>query len=35
MNISKFKYAFERDGVVGFLNILLGKFGFKFRFHTT
>ena len=34
MNISKFKYAFERDGVVGFLNILLGKFGFKFRFHT-
>jgi len=35
MNISKFKYALSRDGIIGFLNILIGKFGFKFRFQTS
>ena len=34
MNISKLKYAFKRDGIIGFFNVLIGKFGFKFRFHT-
>ena len=34
MNISKLKFAFKRDGIIGFLNILMGKFGLKFRFHT-
>ena len=34
MNISKFKFAFKRDGIIGFFNILIGKFGLKFRFHT-
>ena len=32
MNFSKFKYAYSKDGVIGFLNILLSKVGFKFRF---
>ncbi len=34
MNISKLKFAFKRDGIIGFFNVLIGKFGFKFRFHT-
>ena len=34
MNLSKFKFALKRDGLIGFLNILIGKFGLKFRFHT-
>ena len=34
MNISKFKYAKSRDGIIGFLNVLSGKIGFKFRFLT-
>ena len=34
MNITKFKSALKRDGVIGFFNVLIGKFGFKFRFHT-
>ena len=34
MNITKFKSALKRDGVIGFFNTLIGKFGFKFRFHT-
>ena len=34
MNLSKFKFAFKRDGIIGFLNILIGKLGLKFRFHT-
>ena len=34
MNLSKFKSALSRDGVIGFFNVLLAKFGFKFRFHT-
>ncbi|MDC6469771.1 hypothetical protein ABXT47_03950 [Candidatus Pelagibacter sp. Uisw_099_02] len=31
MNLSKFTYAYERFGFVGFLNVLLGKIGIKFR----
>ncbi len=34
MNISKLKSAFKRDGIIGFFNVLIGKFGFKFRFHS-
>tara|TARA_B100001540_G_scaffold311079_1_gene329955 strand:+ start:145 stop:987 length:843 start_codon:yes stop_codon:yes gene_type:complete len=34
MNVSKFKFALSRDGIIGFLNVLIGKLGFKFRFHT-
>jgi len=34
MNVSKFKFALSRDGIIGFLNVLIGKIGFKFRFHT-
>ena len=34
MNLSKFKFALKRDGIIGFLNILIGKLGLKFRFHT-
>ena len=34
MNLSKFEFSLSRDGVIGFLNVLIGKFGFKFRFHT-
>ena len=29
MNLSKFKYAYSRDGIVGFINIFLSKLGFK------
>ena len=32
MNFSKFKYAYSRDGITGFTNILLSKIGLKFRF---
>ena len=35
MNLSKFKFSLSRDGVIGFFNVLIGKFGFKFRFHTS
>ena len=31
MNFSKFKYAFERDGIIGVINTLLGKLGFRLR----
>ena len=31
MNLSKFKYAYSRDGIVGFINIFLSKLGFKIR----
>ena len=34
MNLSKFKFSLSRDGVIGFFNVLIGKAGFKFRFHT-
>ena len=34
MNLSKFKFALKRDGIIGFLNILISKLGLKFRFHT-
>jgi len=34
VNLSKFKFALKRDGIIGFLNILIGKLGLKFRFHT-
>ncbi len=34
MNLSKFKFAIKRDGIIGFFNILIGKLGLKFRFHT-
>ena len=34
MNFSKFKYAFERDGIIGVLNTLLGKLGFRLRLKT-
>ena len=34
MNFSKFKYSFERDGILGLLNTLLGKLGFRFRLKT-
>ena len=35
MNISKFKFVLKRDGIIGFFNTLIGKFGLKFRFHTS
>ncbi|GIS78046.1 MAG: hypothetical protein CM1200mP13_14050 [Candidatus Pelagibacterales bacterium] len=35
MNLSKFKFSLSRDGIKGFFNVLIGKFGFKFRFHTS
>tara|TARA_Y100001970_G_scaffold248738_1_gene318593 strand:+ start:260 stop:1102 length:843 start_codon:yes stop_codon:yes gene_type:complete len=35
VNLSKFKFSLSRDGVIGFFNVLIGKFGFKFRFHTS
>jgi len=31
MNLSKFKYGFEKYGLIGFINVLLGKIGFKYR----
>tara|TARA_B100000003_G_C10908688_1_gene362277 strand:- start:73 stop:909 length:837 start_codon:yes stop_codon:yes gene_type:complete len=34
MNISKFSYAYSRHGLIGFLNVLIGKIGFKYRFKT-
>lgn len=34
MNLTKFNYAYSRHGVVGFLNVLLGKFGFRYRLNT-
>ena len=35
MNLSKFNHAYKRDGIIGFLNIFLGKLGIKFRFQTS
>jgi len=32
MNISKFFYAYQRSGLVGLINVFLGKIGIKFRF---
>ena len=32
MNLSKFTYAYNRLGIVGFINVLLGKIGIRFRF---
>ena len=34
MNLKKFIYAYERHGFIGFLNVLLGKLGFKKRLKT-
>ncbi len=34
MNLSKFNYAYSRHGLIGFLNVLIGKIGFKYRFKT-
>ena len=34
MNLSKFGYAYSRHGLVGFINVLLGKLGFKYRLKT-
>jgi len=34
MNLKKFTQGYNRDGIVGFINVLLGKLGFKFRFKT-
>ena len=31
MNLSKFIYAYSRDGIVGFINVFLSKLGFKIR----
>ena len=35
MNISKFSHAYKRDGVIGFINVFLGKLGVKYRFQTS
>ena len=32
MNLSKFTYAYDRLGIVGFINVLLSKIGIRFRF---
>lgn len=34
MNFSKFNHAYKRDGVIGFINVLFGKIGIKYRFKT-
>lgn len=34
MNLTKFNYAYSRHGFVGFVNVLLGKIGFKYRLKT-
>ena len=34
MNIKKFTYAYSRHGLIGFINILLGKIGFRNRLTT-
>ena len=31
MNLSKFKFGYEKYGPIGFINILLSKIGFKYR----
>ena len=31
MNLSKFQFAYEKHGIIGFINVLLGKLGFKYR----
>ena len=31
MNLSKFKFGYEKHGIIGFINVLLGKLGFKYR----
>jgi len=34
MNYKKFIFAYKRDQIIGVVNVLLGKIGFKFRFKT-
>ena len=34
MNLTKFSYAYSRHGLVGFVNVLFGKLGFKYRMNT-
>jgi hypothetical protein len=31
MNLSKFQFGYEKHGIIGFINVLLGKLGFKYR----
>ena len=31
MNLSKFKFGYEKYGPIGFINVLLSKIGFKYR----
>ena len=31
MNLSKFQFAYEKHGIIGFINVLLSKLGFKYR----
>ena len=35
MNYKKFSYSYERNGLIGVINVLLGKFGIKFRFKSS
>ena len=32
MNYQKFSYSYDRNGLIGVINVLLGKIGIKFRF---
>ena len=34
MNLTKFSFAYSRHGLVGFINVLFGKLGFKYRMNT-
>ena len=31
MNLSKFTYAYNRHGLIGFINVLFGKMGIRYR----
>ena len=31
MNLSKFQFGYEKHGIIGFINVLLSKLGFKYR----
>ena len=31
MNLSKFKFGYEKYGPIDFINVLLSKIGFKYR----
>ena len=31
MNLSKFQFAYEKHGIIGFINVLLSKLGIKYR----